>query len=385
MLSFEEFQEYVMDHIREYLPEEYANAEVSVRTVQKLNGVTLQGLEIWTPEMKQGTGVTPTIYLNGIYENYENGVDLEVIMEHIGNLERQSMDLPEDVAEIKEMYKDVNYVKDRLIVSLISAERNVDFLKDKPYRMLEDLAIFYKVLISKDANGTGTITVTNNHMEYWGLTEEQLYETAIKNSNVLEPPSIDRLTNVMADLMRAQGMDEDIIENQLKEDDIDMYVISNTTKANGASVIVYSDALQQVAENLGSDLYILPSSIHEVLALPVSCTFSSVTGKLYFASTFAAYASLPSPKTPLISSVSRSAVYTCSQPAAASFILICSPTVTSLSESISLTSMPSSSIATSSPVSILLQIAFILSNRACASSANSSPVLGLLSQFSSLA
>lgn len=265
MLSFKEFQEYVMDHIREYLPEEYANAEVSVRTVQKLNGVTLQGLEIWTPEMKQGTGVTPTIYLNGIYENYENGVDLEVIMEHIGNLERQSMDLPEDVAEIKEMYKDVNYVKDRLIVSLISAERNVDFLKDKPYRMLEDLAIFYKVLISKDANGTGTITVTNNHMEYWGLTEEQLYETAIKNSNVLEPPSIDRLTNVMADLMRAQGMDEDIIENQLKEDDIDMYVISNTTKANGASVIVYSDALQQVAENLGSDLYILPSSIHEVL------------------------------------------------------------------------------------------------------------------------
>ena len=49
--------------------------------------------------MKQGTGVTPTIYLNGIYENYENGVDLEVIMEHIGNLERQSMDLPEDVAD----------------------------------------------------------------------------------------------------------------------------------------------------------------------------------------------------------------------------------------------------------------------------------------------
>lgn len=269
MLSFEEFQEYVMDHIREYLPEEYANAEVSVRTVQKLNGVTLQGLEIWTPEMKQGTGVTSTIYLNGIYENYENGVDLEVIMEHIGNLERQSMDLPEDVAEIKEKYKDVNYVKDRLIVSLISAERNVDFLKDKPYRMLEDLAIFYKVLISKDGNGTGTITVTNNHMEYWGLTEEQLYETAIKNSNVLEPPSIDKLTNVMADLMKAQGMDEDIIENQLKEDDVDMYVISNTTKANGASVIVYSDALQQVAENLGSDLYILPSSIHEVLALPV--------------------------------------------------------------------------------------------------------------------
>lgn len=188
MLSFEEFQEYVKDHIREYLPEEFANAEVSIRTVKKLNGVTLQGLEIWTPEIKQSTGVTPTIYLDGKYENYENGVELEVIMEHIGNLERQSMDLPEDVAEIKERYKDVNYVKDRLIVSLINAERNVDILKDRPHRMLEDLAIVYKVLVNKDETGTGTIPVTNSHMEYWGLTEEQLYETAIKNSNMFEPP-----------------------------------------------------------------------------------------------------------------------------------------------------------------------------------------------------
>lgn len=269
MLSFEEFQEYVKDHIREYLPEEFANAEVSIRTVKKLNGVTLQGLEIWTPESKQSTGVTPTIYLDGKYENYENGVELEVIMEHIGNLERQSMDLPEDVAEIKERYKDVNYVKDRLIVSLINAERNVDILKDRPHRMLEDLAIVYKVLVNKDETGTGTIPVTNSHMEYWGLTEEQLYETAIKNSNMFEPPFIDDMDRVAAEMLRERGMTEEEIEEFQADVHPKMYIISNASKVNGASAIVYSDALQQVAEMMGSDLYILPSSIHEVLAVSV--------------------------------------------------------------------------------------------------------------------
>lgn len=269
MLSFEEFQEYVKDHIREYLPEEFAGAEVSVRTVKKLNGVTLQGLEVWTPEMRQSTGVTPTIYLNGIYENYENGVDLEVIMEHIGNLERQSMDLPEDVAKIKERYKDVGYVKNRLIVSLINAEKNADFLKDKPHRMLEDLAIVYKVLINKNENGRGTITVTNDHMKYWGLTEEQLYETAIRNSNAFEPPFIDDMDRVAAEMLKERGMVEEDIEELQAGDHPKMYIISNNSKVNGASVIVYSDVLQQVAEMMGSDLYILPSSIHEVLAVSV--------------------------------------------------------------------------------------------------------------------
>lgn len=267
MLSFEEFQEYVKDHIKEYLPEEFANAEVSIRTVKKLNGVTLQGLEIWIPEIKQSTGVTPTIYLDGKYENYENGVDLEVIMEHIGNLERQSMDLPEDVADIKKRYADVNYVKERLIVSLINAERNEDFLKDKPHRMLEDLAIVYKVLVNKDETGTGTIMVTNSHMEYWGLTEEQLYETAIKNSNMFEPPFIDDMDRVAAEMLRERGMTEEEIEEFQADVHPKMYIISNASKVNGASAIVYSDALQQVAEMMGSDLYILPSSIHEVLAV----------------------------------------------------------------------------------------------------------------------
>jgi len=135
--------------------------------------------------------------------------------------------------------------------------------------MLEDLAIVYKVLVNKDETGTGTIPVTNSHMEYWGLTEEQLYETAIKNSNMFEPPFIDDMDRVAAEMLRERGMTEEEIEEFQADVHPKMYIISNASKVNGASAIVYSDALQQVAEMMGSDLYILPSSIHEVLAVSV--------------------------------------------------------------------------------------------------------------------
>ena len=49
-----------------------------------------------------------------------------------------------------------------------------------------------------------------------------------------------------------------------------MYVCSNSQKVNGAGVILYKDLLKQFAEKTGSDFYILPSSIHETLLVPVS-------------------------------------------------------------------------------------------------------------------
>ena len=46
-----------------------------------------------------------------------------------------------------------------------------------------------------------------------------------------------------------------------------MYVISNSAKMNGAASMFYEDALSSLSEKLGTDLYILPSSVHEVIAV----------------------------------------------------------------------------------------------------------------------
>ena len=47
-----------------------------------------------------------------------------------------------------------------------------------------------------------------------------------------------------------------------------MYVASVPNKTAGAGVLAYQEFMDQAAERLGGDFFILPSSIHEVLLVP---------------------------------------------------------------------------------------------------------------------
>ncbi|MBR4759236.1 MAG: hypothetical protein IK078_03695, partial [Lachnospiraceae bacterium] len=54
----------------------------------------------------------------------------------------------------------------------------------------------------------------------------------------------------------------------IPEGEIPMYVMSNRVRQNGAATMAYPDALADFAEKVGKSLYIIPSSIHEVLLIP---------------------------------------------------------------------------------------------------------------------
>ena len=47
-----------------------------------------------------------------------------------------------------------------------------------------------------------------------------------------------------------------------------MYVLTNTQKLYGAGCMLYPGLLEAISEKLDADLYLLPSSIHEVILLP---------------------------------------------------------------------------------------------------------------------
>ena len=55
-----------------------------------------------------------------------------------------------------------------------------------------------------------------------------------------------------------------------KSECLPLHAATNTMRMNGAGVILYPGFLKKFAEKMGDDLYILPSSIHEVLLLPAS-------------------------------------------------------------------------------------------------------------------
>ena len=47
-----------------------------------------------------------------------------------------------------------------------------------------------------------------------------------------------------------------------------MQVVSNENKVYGASCILYPKVLEEIAKKMGRNLYIIPSSVHEMLVLP---------------------------------------------------------------------------------------------------------------------
>lgn len=265
MLSFEEFKDYCREHILDALPEWYGDARVAVNEVTKNNGRVLTALTV----LPEGENVTPNIYLDGFYMEYQHGSDLDDIMEEMADVYLGGMKPAEEVGDIAKNFKDVDFVRDRIIMVVVNREKNAEMLQNVPHTNREDLALIYKVLINREDAGTATITIQNDHLPFWNMTKEEVHELAMKNTRELLPITVQSMNDVMREIFSKDGMDEEMLEILCDDRPADeqMFVISNASKVNGAASMFYEDVLSDLAEKMGTNLYILPSSIHESIAV----------------------------------------------------------------------------------------------------------------------
>lgn len=64
MMNFKEFQNYIKDNIKEYLPGSYENAHISFNEQIKNNDIHLTGITI----RRENEMTAPNIYLNDFFE-----------------------------------------------------------------------------------------------------------------------------------------------------------------------------------------------------------------------------------------------------------------------------------------------------------------------------
>ncbi len=248
-MKFQEFTEKVLEKMKECLGESY---ETEIQQIRKNNDVLLHGLTIRSKQ----SNIVPTIYLESFYELYQNDVSLENIVSKIYNIYQES--LPKENIDMN-FFKDFNKVKDRIVYRLVHAKRNRELLQDVPYIPFWDLAICFSYAFWSEELGDGMILIHNNHMEEWGVNYHQLMQLAEVNTPRLFPVTFYGINEVLKQMHLEIDLSE-CGEEQL-------YVLTNRQKIYGAAVILYPQALTWIAEQLKSDFYILPSSIHEVLVL----------------------------------------------------------------------------------------------------------------------
>lgn len=246
-----------------------SEADVSVQKVCKNNGIILTGVSIFGQERN----VSPTVYLESYYEQYLQGEGMEEIVEEILSCYREHDPwLSFDTG----FFVDYELAKEHIAYKLISREKNEKLLEEIPYIPYLDLAITFFCKIEHEELGCGAIQVRNEHMWMWGVTKEQLLEDAKRNMRTLYPElvcTMPELVCTMPELLKSvekeQEVPQEMIEEVEKAKEIAMYVVTNAYKSYGAAVMLYEGIFDELSERLKSSLAILPSSVHELIVLPV--------------------------------------------------------------------------------------------------------------------
>lgn len=250
MMSFEDFVEKLQDELEKAI----GNVSVHSQSIRKNNGVELIGLSIIT----EGDPVSPTVYVNDYYNAYTSGVPIEKIASDIAEAYRINDGYRVDVDANK--FSDASYVRSNVIYSLINREKNRELLKSTPHRDYLDLSIVLRVVMRIGEDGSiASATIRNQHLDMWDISEDELFELAKSNTERLLPAKIMTMSGFMAEI---QGGDF-----ALNESCDPMLILTNSNRCNGASVILYKDLLKDLSSKLGTVLYLIPSSIHEFIAV----------------------------------------------------------------------------------------------------------------------
>lgn len=262
MMKYDSFKEAVTEQFLSQMPDDFADYKVEVNSVIKVNR-TEDRLQLLPPE-NIGVQTIPSISLNQMYEDYQSHGNLEdVIAIAAFHLARAYRTAPQDLVE-----NIMDNARDRVVMMLINTELNQELLKTVPHREFRDLSIVYRLVADIDTNGIQTAMIQNELAEHLGMDEQALYMAALQNTKRLFPPVIKSMNDVIREMFASDSMDE-FAEMMVEEIPADrmMYVISNSAGINGAVSMLYENELHTLAQHLETDLYILPSSIHEVIAV----------------------------------------------------------------------------------------------------------------------
>lgn len=253
-----EFYNKVAEGIKEKLGEDFA---VDVREVMKVN-ITLDGLTI----LHKSENISPTIYLNSYKEHFDSGRPLEDIIEDILSVYELNRN-PENIAV--EQFYDFDKLKDKIIVKVIGTDKNERFLEDVPHILMGDLglaAIPY-VMLKTEPNASMGFQVQHNHLKLWNKSLSDIMPIAAKNTNRMYRFVVKSMTEVLFTLLNSGELfEEDELEAAFE--DVPMYVLTaSENKTLGASQLYLKDKIKEFADRCECNLYILPSSIHELILL----------------------------------------------------------------------------------------------------------------------
>lgn len=206
--------------------------------------------------------ITPVVYAEDLYMKYLSGISIHELAKEVilicAGTGANSL-ITEDSLTFEK-------VKDKIIFNVVSRSANKRLLNDVPHDVFMDLAVIYSCLMIQDDNNIGTIRVTNSLLKQWNVDRECIKKSALANTKKLLPYRIAPMSAAIAAIIDGETMPA------YKESDFNrekMYLLTNSAGVGGASCILYDGVLEELYSMYKKDFAIIPSSIHELLFVPI--------------------------------------------------------------------------------------------------------------------
>ncbi len=266
MMTYDDFKTEVVEQLKLRLPEEYD--DYKWKTMQKTNSNSYEGLTVSSAQTKR----TPRAVLNftKAYDDYLNGTPIERIVDVFEGYVTAPSEIPgAPETDIANMLNDFEKVKDKILPRVINIHTNKDYIQNKVYKYIKgtDMVITYNVTVGSDENGVASVAITKELAKYWKVKQTDIIDVAMNNLKkeaftlqTLPEYGMSLMFGIEAKNYKIEDLkDKTLIENGL--------ILSNKNGAFGAMHILNKELLIEISKVAG-EIYILPSSVHEVILLP---------------------------------------------------------------------------------------------------------------------
>lgn len=247
----------LFENFKEKMEVEYDSVSVEKISVMKNNGVKLDGAVVH----QEGEVISPTIYFEAYADEIAEG-SLSVEQATNRMMEAYEYGMLEQPV-LPELNRE--NAQKNLYAVIVNSAQNKEILEEVPHREIEDLSVIARYGVAENAS----FLVKSSMCGILGMEPSEILEYAERNSRNKEY-SVKSMEEVLAGFMGddipTEIMDEIVAEQNAA---IPMYVITNQEMSQGAiGVFINEDVRKEIFDKIGGEYYLLPSSVHECIAIP---------------------------------------------------------------------------------------------------------------------
>ena len=189
--------------------------------------------------------INPVLYLKTGFENYELGESIGAIIEKM----LRDYDVKKDeILELISLIREYESIKQYTTCKVINKERNKLYVKNKGCLHKDFLDLYIIPIIVYDDYA---IEITENMRCVWGVSKSVIFNAALRNLKNEE--------------VKCLNLNRVILK---RDDESGMYAVSNPKLRYGAAKLLTIQPWEELKRHLGDKYWIIPSSVHECMAVP---------------------------------------------------------------------------------------------------------------------